>query len=155
MILLKIVHLFFVFVWIGSLLILSRLLTYFHRETPEVQTRLALIFRKMYLFVDLPSLILTVVSGLILFTLTTFGPSLGWFHMKITFVLLLIVADIFLGKEIIKLQTKPITGKEVRYKILHYIIVLFLIGTLCSIYAVRNKTQEIKDRFAQEYASQK
>lgn len=145
----KLLHVLFIFIWIGSLLTLTRLLGYLAKEEPSVQIRLAKICKKMYFFVDLPSMILSVAFGIIYLYYATFGQSLGWFHMKLTFAVGLIVCDIICGKMIFNLGKKN-PKSALKYKILHGVTALLLIGTLASIYLVRNKEAEIRQRVAQE-----
>ncbi|MDR3623980.1 MAG: CopD family protein [Chlamydiales bacterium] len=150
MVLLKVFHVLCVFVWVGNLVTLTGLLGYFPKEDEKIQLRLAQICKKIYLMVNIPSLVLVIITGLFLLPQTKFGASLGWFHMKLTFVVLLIVCDLIAGRFIQKLQFHPAAQKSLKYKILHAATVLCLIGILCSIYLVRNKEMEIRSRIKQE-----
>lgn len=134
MTLLKILHVLFVFMWIGSLLTLTRFLGYLSKENVEVQKSLLNIFRRFYFFIDLPSMVLTIVLGIILFIVKKVGFTQGWVHMKLTFTFLLVICDIITGRAICRLQNKPLVGKGTQYKILHALTALFLIGIIVSIY---------------------
>ena len=137
MLLLKMTHLLFLFVWIGSLLTLTLLTGYFKQNTP--------IYRRLYLMVDLPAMLIAIITGLVLFNFNSFEGSRGWLHMKLTFALLLILCDILTG-----IQLKNLILKSLRFKCLHAAILLCLIGTVSSIYLVRNKEGEIRTRFERE-----
>jgi protoporphyrinogen IX oxidase len=150
---LKVLHVLFIFVWIGTLLCLTRFLGYLSKEEPSTQIRLAKICKRMYLFVDLPSMILAIVLGLVLLFYTKFGQSMGWFHMKMTFALALVICDIICGKMIFNLNKQGFAKGSIKYKILHSITALMLIGTLVSIYVVRNKEGEIRSRVLSEQNS--
>lgn len=135
--LLKLLHVLFIFVWIGGLLTLTRLMGYHSKQTPEVQLALGKIYRRMYLFVDLPSMCLAVILGILLFILKKVDFHAGWCHMKLTFAFLLIISDLIAGRQAIKLSKQTIGGKGVGYKILHGLTALFLIATLFSIYILK------------------
>lgn len=151
---LKMLHVLFLFVWIGSLLSLTRFLGYLPQEESLVQTRLAKLCKRIYLFVELPSLILAVVLGLILLIPLKFGPSAGWFHMKMTFAVALVICDIICGRFVFKADAGLIPQKAIKYKILHGVTALMLIGALSSIYLVRNKTAEVKLLLLEELQDQ-
>lgn len=135
---LKVFHVLFVFIWIGSLLALSRLLGYLNREQEGVQKRLILIFRRMYLYVDMPSMIAAVLTGIALFIWKGADFKQGWLHMKWTFSFFLIIADVTIGRMIIGLKGKTVSGKGVKFKIIHSIVALLLIGILFCIYVIKN-----------------
>jgi putative membrane protein len=147
---LKLIHVLFIFIWIGGLLTLTRLLGYLSKENVEVQGRLARICKRIYLFVDLPAMIIAIAAGLYLLFQVQFGASMGWFHMKMTFAVLLVVCDIICGKMIFSINRLGKAPGSKRYKILHSVTALLLIGTLCSIYLVRNKEAEIRARVLTE-----
>lgn len=137
MAILKFLHVLFIFVWIGSLLTLTRLAAYQAKETPEIQRKLGKIFRKAYLFVDLPSMILAVAFGLILLFLKDMNWKAPWLHMKLTFAFLLIVVDLISGWQILKYSKKPMKGRGTNFKILHGLAGLFLIFILIAIYILK------------------
>lgn len=126
---LKLLHVIFVFSWIGSLLTLTRLLGYQAKEAPDI----GLISKRMYFRVDLPSMILAVGSGLVLLFLNGVDWKLGWIHMKLTFAFLLIICDLICGWQILSLNRRP---KWV-YQMLHAMTALFLIMVLISIYILK------------------
>jgi uncharacterized membrane protein len=126
---------------------LSRFLGYIPKEEENVQKRLISLCKRMYHFIELPSMIIAIASGLYLLTTATFGPKLGWFHSKMTFAVLLIASDLYLGKMIRGLsKSLALDGKTLKYKLLHAFSALMLIGVLSSIYLMRNKESEITDR---------
>lgn len=153
---LKLLHVLFLFIWIGSLLTLTRFLGYIPKEEQTVQTRLIGICKRMYTFVQFPSMILAILSGLFLLKFALFGPSLGWFHSKMTFATLLIVSDLVCGYQIRKTaKAIPLKASGIKFKILHGVTTLILIGVLSSIYLMRNKEQEIKLRLTSQIQEQR
>lgn len=151
----KFFHVLFVFIWIGGLLSLTRLMGYHCKEEDQVQRRLALLYKRMYFFVQMPSMILAVVCGLILWATTDLSYHPGWFHMKLTFASVLIVCDVISGFWVMQLQKEPDHSKGVRYKILHGITGLALMGVLFSSLVVRNKPEEIRYKIEKETIGQK
>lgn len=144
---LKLIHVLFLFIWVGSLLTLTRFLGYIPKEEEIVQRKLSALCKRMYQFIELPSMIIAIISGLILIKFATFGPKLGWFHAKLTFAALLIVCDLLCGKMIRNVaKNLALDGKTVKYKILHGVTALLFIAVLSSIYLMRNKEDEIAKR---------
>jgi putative membrane protein len=135
----KLLHILFLFMWVGSLLTLTRLLGYLPKEEPTVQSRFVRIFRRLYLFIDLPSMILALATGVVLLVIKGVDMKQGWFHMKLTFALLLVIADIYTGVQICKLKDKFVTGRGIKYKILHGLTALFLIFILIAVYILKVK----------------
>ncbi|MCB1180818.1 MAG: CopD family protein [Chlamydiia bacterium] len=131
----------------GSLLSLTRLLANISREPEEAQAKFIEMARKMYQFVDLPSMCLSIFFGMVLLFLTSVDLLAGWFHMKITFAVLLIVCDILTGVAIYRTAEGFKSKKKLQYKILHGLTVLFLLSVLFSIYVIRNKEKEIIERY--------
>lgn len=131
---LKLLHVLFIFIWIGSLLALTRLMGYHAKQTEETQRSLGKIYRRMYLLVDLPAMVLAIFLGVVLLVLKGINLKAGWFHMKMTFTVLLVICDIYAGRQAFYLSKHLVGGKGVKYKILHGLTALFLIGVLVSIY---------------------
>lgn len=141
MVYLKMFHLLFIIIWMGTLLTLTRLLGYHVKLDEATQLKMAKVYKRIYNFVDMPSMIAAIILGL--FLLMTKASSMdlsqGWFHMKMTFVVLLVVVDVACGKWIQQLELTPDTSRGVKYKILHGITGLLLIGILFSVYVLHAK----------------
>ncbi len=134
---LKLLHVFFVFLWMGSLLLLTRFLGYLPKETPSVQLRLAKICRRVYVLVDFPSMLLALTCGILLLFLKEINFKAGWFHMKMTFTLLLIACDLVCGWQLAKRGHKPSTATALPYQIFHGITALCFLAVLVSIYILK------------------
>lgn len=134
---LKLLHVLFIFIWIGSLLALTRLMAYQVKEPPEIQLRLGRIYKRMYFLVDLPSMVFAIVLGIILLLVKGVDWKAGWLHMKLLFAFLLIVCDLITGAQAVKLSRKAIVGRGIGYKVLHGMTALFLIAVLISIYILK------------------
>jgi uncharacterized integral membrane protein (TIGR00701 family) len=133
----KTLHVLCAFIWIGNLLALTRLLGYHVKEDEQTQLRMARIYRRMYNFVGLPTMGLTIVFGAFLFTELDPDKGIGWFIIKLLFVLGLVVCDVICGQFIAALNQNADTSRGVKYKILHGVAGLLLIGVLVSIYILR------------------
>ena len=123
----KMFHVLFMIVWVGQLLSLTRLLGY--GKVKEMGP----IYRRMYLFVDLPSMVMTVVLGIILLSQKMTLFKMPYFHLKLTLAALLILSDLYLGRLI--LSNKEVS--RVKFKILHGICGLLLLGILFAIYVYK------------------
>ncbi|MCC5831471.1 MAG: CopD family protein [Chlamydiales bacterium] len=133
MAILKFFHVLFIFIWIGSLLILTRLLGYQAKESDEIFQAMNRINKRIYFFVDLPSMILAVLFGLLLLFLKDLNWKAPWLHMKLLFAFLLIVCDIICGTLIAKGGRRP----RLFYQIFHGITGIFLILVLIAIYILK------------------
>ncbi|MFZ0564646.1 MAG: CopD family protein [Chlamydiales bacterium] len=126
---LKLLHVVFIFSWMGSLLMLTRFLGYQTKEAPEIGA----ISKRIYFRIDLPSMILAVTTGLILLFVNGVNFKAGWIHMKLTFAFFLIVCDLVCGWEIAKSSRKS----RWVYQVLHGMTALFLFMVLFSIYILK------------------
>ncbi len=93
----------------------------------------------MYLLVDLPTMFLAVVSGILVFIAKGVDFSQGWLHMKLTFVAAMITCDVFTGRSILRGLKEEKTKGSIRYKVLHGCAALSLLALLVSVYIVKNK----------------
>ena len=146
---LKAFHLIFVIIWMGGLMGLGRFLGYHVGEAAAVRERLTRMEKRMYFFVTLPGMVMTVVTGLLLLhgvghPNTEWGPAdflrfylsprsiqnTFWyvtFHAKLTSVGILIACDLFTVAQIFALAKRPEMPTRVRFSILHGIEALFVI----------------------------
>ena len=94
----KTLHIVFMVSWYAGLFYLPRLFVY-HALTPPDdplgQARFKTMERKLYNGIMLPSIVLTVASGLWLWL--GYGVGGGWMHVKATLVVVLIALHVYLG----------------------------------------------------------
>jgi len=133
----KVLHVMCVFIWIGNLLALTRLMGYHVKEEEKTQMRLAKIYRRMNNLVTLPSMGLSIIFGAILLWQLDHQKGLNWFFFKMLFAVGLVICSIVCMQFISDLNVKPAARRGVRYKILHGVCGLLLIGVLVSIYVLR------------------
>lgn len=139
----KLLHVVFVFVWVGSLMMLTRFMGYHVKENPDTQMRLAKMYKRTYNFVQFPSMIMAVALGLILWAFLDLSYKPGWFHFKLAMALGLIICDLICGAYVRKLNSEPDLSSGKKYKILHGFTGLFLIAVLSAGFLVRDKKGEI------------
>jgi|GEM_PF-815441 len=143
-------HLIGLFIYIGGLLNLSRLLGYHVKEEAAVRERLSWMEKRMYFFVTLPGLVIAVVFGLLMLYGVGSGSDLGvahylkprvqagdveipsyWyatFHAKFLLITILVCLDIYMGREIVKLGKGGEPPKAKKFKILHGLMALTIIS---------------------------
>ena len=139
MIFVKFFHILFVWLWTGTLIGLTRFLGYHAKQPPVTKRALLRIYRRIYFFIDLPCMCLGLTFGIILFIMKGASFKGGWFHMKLTFVAVLIACDLLTLRSLYSLALRPLQGKGIRYKILHGLSALSLVAILFSIYVIKKK----------------
>ncbi len=125
---LKMLHMFFLIAWIGSMLCMPFLLLF-------TQERTAL--RKLYLRYQLPALLLTVIFGIALFIILPKHLKAGWFHMKMTGVIGLIITD-----SCMRFELHRSIYRRKRWIVLQVSTILFLFTILGAVYGLRDKQAE-------------
>ncbi len=133
----KFFHVLFVFIWVGNLLALTRLLGYHVKQDIQTQKNMVLVYQRMYRFISLPSMAMTIVFGSVLIMNIDPDKGLFWFAHKLAFAMGVIVCDFICGFYISDLVGKADTSRGVKYKILHGVCGLCLIGVLVSIYILK------------------
>ena len=94
---LKAFHIIFVIAWFAGLFYLPRLFVYHATATDAPSNeRFKVMERKLYRGIMMPSMILTVASGLWLWL--GYGFAGGWLHAKLTLVVLLIAYHFWMAK---------------------------------------------------------
>lgn len=131
MALLKLSHLFFVFLWLAGLITVSWLFAHQRKASRE----LAGLLKRLYLSLQLPSMILAIGTGVLLFVLKGIGFKVPWIHLKLTCVLLLVVWDLILGWRIVRLRAPQ---QRLGWLLLHCGVLLSLIGILIAIYLIKS-----------------
>jgi putative membrane protein len=94
----KSLHLIFVITWFAGLFYIPRLFVYqieaFHKSSPEKEIlgkQLKLMAKRLWNIITWPSAILATVFAAWLIILQPFWLKQGWMHVKLTFVVLLII----------------------------------------------------------------
>ncbi|MCY4473492.1 MAG: protoporphyrinogen oxidase HemJ [Kistimonas sp.] len=129
----KAVHILFMVCWFAGLFYLPRLFVY-HAEAADQQgrTRFQTMERRLYWGIMLPSMVLTVASGLWLLWLMPVWLQQGWMHAKLTLVVLLIIYHHVCGRYVRQFAAENNRHSSRFYRLFNEVPVLFL----CAIVAL-------------------
>jgi putative membrane protein len=94
----KALHLIFVVTWFAALFYLPRLFVYqieaFHKPSPEKEIlgkQLKLMAKRLWFIIGWPSCVLATLFAVVLLILNPTLLQLGWMHVKLAFVVLLLL----------------------------------------------------------------
>ena len=111
----KLFHLLFLFLWLGSLFALPYLIR-------EKFTRCFHFYKKY----ELPCMIVAVISGVLLLILNPEKLKIGAFHLKLTCALLLVGIDLWMGRQAYLFQEKSYIRSKVLLKAVQLLIFFFI-----------------------------
>lgn len=100
MVFLKLLHLFALFLWLGGLLALLRLSVGGGTQA----------LRALYLRVDLPCMVVAIGAGVVLLLHMPEKMKMGWFHLKLTCALGLVVCDVLCGVRLHAKRVRRLAG---------------------------------------------
>jgi len=143
----KAIHVISMATWFAGLLYLGRLFVY-HVEAEEkkqdekqiLQAQFEIMERRLYYGIAWPGLAMTVGFGFTLMVLTQAYLE-GWFHIKLTLVIALILYHFKAGSLRKKLLTRQNTWSLFRFRLFNEIATVFLISIVLLVY--------LKDFFSQ------
>ena len=124
----KAFHIIFMVTWFAGLFYLPRLFVYHAMATdrPSID-RFKIMERKLYFGIATPGALFTVLLGLSLLSYDMHGyMQMGWMHVKLSLVVLLIVYHLYLGKLLFDFKTDRNQHGHVFYRILNEIPIAFL-----------------------------
>ena len=101
--------------WVGGLVIIPRIMKGIKGETPE-SVLLGNAIRRVFLGFVVSGFVISLLTGIFQLE-TNGGPAVymkqGWFHGKLTFVCLLVLATALLWGEVVKLKKgRPLSAKK-------------------------------------------
>jgi uncharacterized membrane protein len=138
---LKWVHVLGMVIYVGGFLTLTRLLGHAVRfEAEQSRADAYRVLKRMHKFVDWGGLALMLIAGLWLMVADPMGKQYmkqGYFHMKLTFMVILIVADVFLSRRLFALKAEGPQPSAVFFKVMHGVAGLMLMGALLAVFVVR------------------
>lgn len=133
--LIKALHLLGIILWTGGLMNLTRMVSFHMQEEPEVQKRLHYIEDRIYKFVTLPGMLITIAMGFYMLTMNMdYFMKQPWMHAKLLFVGIMIVITALLHGKLNELGNTTEKQNPKMFKALHGITGLMLILTLIMIY---------------------
>lgn len=139
-------HVLCVVTWVGNLFALTRLLATYPKLSKEAQKPVLELCQKMSRFIGFPTMCGAVTFGMILIADVNFGYKPGWFHMKLTFILVMIICELMAGRFVASLSEGISFGNALRAKLVHIFSGIALIGIISSLYIVRDREGEVLDR---------
>jgi len=138
----KFIHVFGVFVYAGGFLTLTRMLgKVVAYETEESRADSYATLKRMHKFVDWGGLAMLLVAGLFMLAKDPAGKHYmrqGYFHMKLAFIVLLLVCDVCTTKKLFALKAEGPQPSATFFKVMHGIVGLAILGILLAIYVIRN-----------------
>jgi putative membrane protein len=125
----KTIHILFVMSWMAGIFYLPRIFVHFveGREAGEQVDRLAIMARKLYGFMTV-MMVLALVSGLALWLV--YGFAGGWIHVKLLFVVLLMVYHFWARNRVKEMQAGNLNNSGVYYRWANEIPLVLLIVIL-------------------------
>lgn len=120
-------HLLGIILWFSSLMYITRLIKVAAAGN-QYEPGLVTFIGRSWKGILLPGLVLTLLSGLYQISKLGFGVYMqqGWFHTKLTLLIILFVVTFFVGKEVKNVQARSVTNPS-RSMMLHGISALLLI----------------------------
>ena len=117
----KAIHIVFVVTWFAGLFYLVRLFIY-HVEAEDnpdkkiLQNQFTIMESKLWNIITTPSMILTLITGIAMLIINPSYLQFGWMHIKISFVLVLLIYHILSGRMLRKLKkgTLKMTSGQLR-----------------------------------------
>mgnify|MGYP002623279849 CR=1 FL=1 len=138
---LKWAHVLGMVVYVGGFLTLTRLMgRAVAYESAQSRADAYRTFRRMHKFVDWGGFGIMLVSGVWLLVADPAGKAYmkqGYFHMKLTFVLLLVGLDVYLSMKLFRLDPRAAQPKPSTFKVIHGAAGLALVAVLIAVFVIR------------------
>lgn len=129
----KIIHLLAVFSWMAALFYLPRLFVY-HSANKDKEQFVSIVItqeRRLYFAIAIPAMVLALLSGIGLIVLDTSVFKGGWLHMKLFFVILLVIYHHICGYYVKKFSKGVEVTKSAKYfRIFNEVPTILLIGII-------------------------
>jgi protoporphyrinogen IX oxidase len=138
---LKWLHLVGVVIYAGGFLSLTRLIGHAVRfESPIARADAFRVFRRMHKFVDWPGLAIMLVTGVWLLLKQPsvyFKNPTGYFHIKLTLIVVLLVCEVLLSRKLFSLRAEGEQPRATFFRVLHGVSALAIVGILYAVMIVR------------------
>ena len=128
----KAFHIIAMVCWFAGLFYLPRLFVYHAMSEVEAgRERVKVMERKLYRGIMNPSMVATVILGIWLLSYSFAGYfSMGWMHVKLLLVIILIAYHIYCGRLLRRFQEESNQHSHVFYRWFNEFPVLLLIGII-------------------------
>ncbi len=123
-------HLFGVIVWIGNLLVIASMLSLVTEEVGTARERLVLVARRLFQIGCNLGALATVFFGIVLILLDPGVLTVGWLHVKLLLVLVLLYFHYRLYRRILNLESDPASASAGEFKMIHGLVSALLLAIL-------------------------
>jgi len=123
-------HLFGVIVWIGNLLVIASMLSLVTEEVGAARERLVLLARRLFQIGCNLGALATVFFGIVLILLDPTVLTVGWLHVKLLLVLVLLYFHYRLYRRILNLESDPASASAGEFKMIHGLVSALLLAIL-------------------------
>ncbi len=126
---LKALHLISMVGWFAGLIYIFYIFRYYieNAQSKEITSLLQKMSYRLYFFVTTPFMILTLIFGFALLLQSFFYMKMGWFHLKLTLLFLLIFYHFFVGYTLSRFVKGEIFLSSLQCRLISHIPTLFLV----------------------------
>jgi protoporphyrinogen IX oxidase len=123
-----------VILWIGSLLVVTSMMTLVPDELGAARERLIVAARRLFHVSSNIGVIVAVLFGIFALLIEPSILNYGWMHVKIALVLVLLFFHVKLYRRVIALETDPGGATRREFSMIHGIISLLLLLILILVF---------------------
>ena len=126
----KAFHVIFMVTWFCGLFYLPRLFVYHAMANDKISLdRFKIMERKLFFGIMTPGAVFTIIFGIWALSYNLMGyMQMGWMHLKLTLVFLLVLYHLYLGKLLFAFKNDRNKHGHVFYRVLNEVPVLFLVA---------------------------
>ncbi len=123
-------HLFGVIFWIGSLLLIASLLAMVSDEVGVAKERFIMVASTLFYGGCNIGGAVTLIFGILLMVMVPDVLRHGWFHVKLTFVFILLLVHLRLHRRIVALSDNPSSVTRAEFRVIHGVVSVVLLAIL-------------------------
>jgi protoporphyrinogen IX oxidase len=127
-------HIFGVVFWVGSLLVISRVMALVPDEVGAAKERIIVLARRLLLVSANTGAAVAIIFGILVILAEPGVLAFGWLHLKLLLVLLMLLVHFRLYQRICALEEAPLNAMRREFSILHGLISILLLGTLVLVF---------------------
>jgi protoporphyrinogen IX oxidase len=127
-------HIFGVVFWVGSLLVISSVMSLVPDEVGVAKERIIVLARRLLLVSANTGAAVAITFGILAIVAEPEVLVRGWLHLKLLLVLLMLIIHVRLYLRIRALEEAPLTAMRREFSIMHGLISLLLLGALILVF---------------------
>jgi putative membrane protein len=127
-------HIFGVVFWVGSLLLISRVMALVAYEVGVAKERIIVLARRLLLVSANTGAAVTMIFGILAVAAEPGVLARGWLHLKLLLVLLMLVVHFRLYQRIRAIEEAPLEATRREFSIMHGLVSLLLLGILMLVF---------------------